>query len=130
MTSADELSGQATPEYAAGPSLAARILVLLVTGYRRFISPMMGPHCRFYPSCSAYALGAVRAHGALRGSWLTVRRLSRCHPFHPGGIDPVPLARPARARTGQPAGPAAGTAERTAAGRPAADRRTRELASG
>lgn len=103
VTSADELNGKAPPKRAAGPSAAARVLVLLVTGYRRFISPMMGPHCRFYPSCSAYALEALRAHGAVRGSWLAVRRLSRCHPFHSGGIDPVP---------------------------PAADRRTRELARG
>ena len=71
-------------------SAAAWILVGLLTVYRKFISPMLGPRCRFYPSCSAYALEAVRLHGAVRGSWLAVRRLSRCHPFHPGGLDPVP----------------------------------------
>ena len=54
--------------------------MLLIGGYRRFISPMTGPHCRFYPSCSAYALDAVLEHGALRGSWLAVRRVARCHP--------------------------------------------------
>ena len=70
-----------------------RLLVALVTAYRRFLSPLLGPRCRFAPSCSAYAVEALRAHGALRGSWLTVRRLARCHPFHPGGHDPVPPAR-------------------------------------
>jgi uncharacterized protein len=68
------------------------MLMAVITGYRRFISPLLGPHCRFAPSCSAYALEAVRVHGALRGSWLAVRRLARCHPFNPGGLDPVPPA--------------------------------------
>jgi uncharacterized protein len=130
VTSADELSGKAASVQAARPSAAARILLVLLAGYRRFVSPLLGPHCRFYPSCSAYAVEAVRGHGALRGSWLTVRRLSRCHPFHPGGLDPVPPARSARAMAGQPDRPADGTADRTAAGRTAADRRARELASG
>jgi len=71
-------------------SPAGWLLVGLLTMYRRFVSPMLGPRCRFYPSCSAYALEAVQLHGALRGSWLAVRRLSRCHPFHAGGLDPVP----------------------------------------
>jgi len=71
-------------------SPAGWLLVGLLTVYRRFISPLLGQRCRFYPSCSAYALEAVQVHGALRGSWLAVRRLSRCHPFHAGGIDPVP----------------------------------------
>ena len=71
-------------------SPAGWLLVGLLTVYRRFISPILGPRCRFYPSCSAYALEAVQVHGALRGSWLAARRLSRCHPFHPGGIDLVP----------------------------------------
>jgi uncharacterized protein len=61
-----------------------------LAGYRRFVSPLFLPRCRFYPSCSAYALEAVQVHGALRGSWLAVARLGRCHPFHAGGIDPVP----------------------------------------
>ena len=74
----------------APPSAGARILMSLIGGYRRFVSPMTGPHCRFAPSCSAYALDAVLEHGALRGSWLAVRRVARCHPFHPGGLDPVP----------------------------------------
>jgi hypothetical protein len=76
---------------------AARVLMVLLVGYRRFISPLLGPRCRFYPSCSAYALEAVQVHGALRGSWLAVCRLSRCHPFHRGGLDPVPGGRGAGA---------------------------------
>jgi uncharacterized protein len=79
-----------TGQEARPRSVPARVLVVLLTGYRRFVSPMLGQRCRFYPSCSAYALEAVQVHGALRGSWLAVRRLSRCHPFHPGGLDPVP----------------------------------------
>lgn len=75
------------------PSLLARILLLLVTGYRRCVSPLLGPHCRFAPTCSAYAGQAVLEHGALRGSWLALRRLLRCHPFSPGGHDPVPAKR-------------------------------------
>ncbi len=66
------------------------LLVLLVRAYRRLVSPLLPPACRFYPSCSAYAETALRRHGALKGSWLAARRLARCHPFHPGGIDPVP----------------------------------------
>lgn len=65
-------------------------LVLLVRLYQRLVSPLLPPACRFYPSCSQYAALALRRHGAARGTWLTVRRLCRCHPFHPGGIDPVP----------------------------------------
>jgi putative membrane protein insertion efficiency factor len=79
---------------------AGWLLVGLLTGYRRFISPLLGPRCRFYPSCSAYALEAVQLHGALRGSWLAARRLGRCHPFHPGGIDPVPGSDLAQASAG------------------------------
>ena len=75
------------------PSAAARVLVLLLNGYRRFISPLLAERCRFYPSCSAFALEAVQVHGAVRGSWLAARRLSRCHPFHAGGLDPVPAPR-------------------------------------
>lgn len=86
-------------------SPAGWLLVGLLTVYRRFVSPMLGPRCRFYPSCSAYALEAVQLHGALRGSWLAVRRLSRCHPFHAGGLDPVPGSHGAeRSAAAHPAG--------------------------
>jgi putative membrane protein insertion efficiency factor len=68
----------------------SRLLVLLVRFYQRFIGPGLPPACRFHPSCSTYAVEALDRHGAVRGGWLTLRRLGRCHPFHPGGIDPVP----------------------------------------
>jgi hypothetical protein len=71
-------------------ALPRRILVGLIRGYQKFISPGLPPACRFYPSCSQYAIEAIARHGALRGSWLAARRLARCHPFHPGGVDPVP----------------------------------------
>jgi hypothetical protein len=67
-----------------------RFLALPVVAYRRWLSPALPARCRFYPSCSAYALEALARHGALRGTGLAVRRLLRCHPFHPGGYDPVP----------------------------------------
>ncbi len=66
------------------------VLLFLVRAYRRLVSPLLPPACRFYPSCSAYAETALERHGAARGAWLAARRLARCHPFHPGGIDPVP----------------------------------------
>ena len=74
-------------------SPVVRVLLLPVRFYRKFISPALPPTCRFYPSCSAYAVEALTVHGALRGSWLTLRRLGRCGPWHPGGLDPVPPRR-------------------------------------
>jgi putative membrane protein insertion efficiency factor len=66
------------------------LLVMLVRGYQVALGPLLPSACRYYPSCSVYAIEALERHGALRGSWLTIRRLARCHPFHPGGYDPVP----------------------------------------
>jgi len=74
----------------------ARALVALVRGYQVWISPMLLPSCRFQPSCSAYAVEALQTHGAVFGSWLTLRRLLRCAPWHPGGVDEVPPARALR----------------------------------
>ena len=68
----------------------SRLLIALLRVYKGFISPMLGPRCRFVPSCSEYAMGAIARHGPLRGLWLTTTRLARCHPLHPGGYDPVP----------------------------------------
>jgi len=68
----------------------ASLLVLLIGLYRQWISPLLGPRCRFIPSCSTYGLEAIGRHGALRGSWLTLKRLLRCHPWTPCGCDPVP----------------------------------------
>jgi putative membrane protein insertion efficiency factor len=76
-----------------------RILLALAMGsirfYQRFISPLKPPTCRFYPVCSAYALEALSRHGLFKGLWLSVKRVLRCHPFHPGGFDPVPEAKSA-----------------------------------
>jgi putative membrane protein insertion efficiency factor len=65
-------------------------LVLLIRAYQLAISPMLGNRCRFYPSCSDYSMEALKRHGLLRGLWLGARRIGRCHPWHPGGYDPVP----------------------------------------
>ncbi len=70
--------------------MIARLLQLPVRLYRLVLAPVLPPSCRFYPSCSTYALQALERHGAIRGSWLTVRRLARCHPYCEGGVDPVP----------------------------------------
>jgi putative membrane protein insertion efficiency factor len=67
-----------------------QLLLLGIRGYQRFVSPVLPPACRFHPTCSAYAAGAIERHGAVRGSWLALRRLARCHPWNPGGYDPVP----------------------------------------
>ena len=66
------------------------VLIALVRFYRYAISPMLGRNCRFYPTCSEYAIEALERHGALRGGWMAVKRVGRCHPFNPGGYDPVP----------------------------------------
>jgi len=66
------------------------MLIAIVKFYQYFISPLLGNNCRFYPSCSSYSLEALQRHGAIHGSYLTFKRLLKCHPFHQGGIDPVP----------------------------------------
>jgi putative membrane protein insertion efficiency factor len=66
------------------------LLLLLIRGYQYALRPMLGANCRFYPSCSDYAREALERHGALRGTWLALRRIARCHPYHSGGFDPVP----------------------------------------
>jgi uncharacterized protein len=70
------------------------VLSVLLRVYRYAVSPMLGARCRFEPSCSRYALEAIERRGALNGSWLALRRIARCHPWHPGGYDPVPGTRP------------------------------------
>lgn len=75
-----------------------RLLIALVRGYQLFISPVLGNNCRYVPSCSAYTIEAMEKHGALKGLWLGIKRVSRCHPFHEGGYDPVPD--PERRKTG------------------------------
>lgn len=75
----------------------ARVLLLALRGYRRWISPALPPTCRFHPTCSTYAVEAIRTHGALRGAGLAAWRLLKCAPWHPGGIDPVPPRRAHRA---------------------------------
>jgi putative membrane protein insertion efficiency factor len=66
------------------------VLTSLVRGYQVVLSPLLPSVCRYYPSCSAYAVEAIEKHGARRGAWLAVKRIARCHPFRPGGYDPVP----------------------------------------
>jgi len=73
-----------------GRNVVNKVLSLLIRAYRYVVSPLLGMHCRFHPSCSAYALEALKRYGTARGAWLALRRLVRCHPWHPGGYDPLP----------------------------------------
>jgi uncharacterized protein len=70
--------------------MSAKLLLVMVRGYQRWLSPLLGANCRYLPTCSAYATEAITTHGSVRGSWLTLRRLLRCHPFGGSGFDPVP----------------------------------------
>ena len=70
--------------------VVSKVVSLFIQGYRYAVSPLLGMHCRFHPSCSAYAQEALERHGMARGVWLALKRLARCHPWHPGGHDPVP----------------------------------------
>lgn len=83
-------SPAATPVPPPPTSPLVTPLLVLLRGYQRWISPLLGPRCRFYPTCSSYALQALSAHGLLAGGWLTARRVLRCQPFAQGGVDPVP----------------------------------------
>ena len=93
---AADLPGDPTVDEGHRPSPVARIMIGALRFYKRWISPAFPPVCRFYPSCSSYGIEALQVHGVLRGSYLTVRRLLRCGPWHPGGLDPVPPRRPPR----------------------------------
>lgn len=75
-------------------AVVRRLLQAPIIVYRKVISPLKPPTCRFYPTCSEYALQAIEVHGPARGAWLAFKRICRCHPFHPGGIDHVPPKRP------------------------------------
>ncbi len=97
--SARHATDEARPD--ATPTWAAWLLMQPIVVYRRFIGPLLAPRCRFEPSCSTYALEALRRHGALRGLWLAVCRLGRCHPFNPGGYDPVPDRKASAIRHGE-----------------------------
>jgi putative membrane protein insertion efficiency factor len=66
------------------------LLLAFIRAYQYLLRPMLGSNCRFYPSCSDYAREAIERHGAIRGTWLAIKRVARCHPYHPGGFDPVP----------------------------------------
>jgi hypothetical protein len=69
--------------------LIKNILIILIRGYQKFLSPLLGKNCRFYPTCSQYAITALQKYGLLKGSFLAVKRILKCNPFHPGGYDPV-----------------------------------------
>ncbi len=87
------MSTQRSSALGAAVTKAARLVLLApIWVYRRLISPMLPQRCRYYPSCSAYAEQAIREHGPLRGTWMGMRRLARCHPWAPGGVDHVPPA--------------------------------------
>ena len=91
MHESDSLSGDPSPTlHQRLNQRVAWLLLALIGFYRRFISPILGPRCRFTPTCSAYGLEAIQKHGPWKGGWLTLKRLLRCHPFTPCGCDPVP----------------------------------------
>jgi putative membrane protein insertion efficiency factor len=68
----------------------SKLLLALIKAYRYLLSPLLGSSCRFHPSCSDYAAQAIDKHGAVHGGWLALKRIARCHPWHPGGYDPIP----------------------------------------
>lgn len=102
-TSRADIAGATTRALRALGRVPVLLLVGAVRLYQTFISPLTPPSCRYYPSCSSYAVVALQRHGLLRGSWLAARRLARCHPWTPGGIDDVPPAR--EPKPAHPVGP-------------------------
>ena len=96
--------------------MIGRALLCVISFYSRAISPALPARCRFYPSCSAYAAEAIARHGAGRGSWLALRRLVKCAPWHPGGVDLVPELRPRIERRADSSGTSAGSRSSTTAG--------------
>ena len=78
-----------------------KILIGCIRGYQLVIGPLLAPHCRFYPSCSCYAMQAIEVHGGVWGSWLSLKRLLKCHPWHLGGYDPVPVSSRLTTRHGE-----------------------------
>ena len=87
------MHGAATaPRCPSTDFVIAKLLIVLLHGYKRWISPLLGQNCRFAPTCSVYAMEAIARFGAVKGSWLALCRIGRCHPLHPGGHDPVPPA--------------------------------------
>lgn len=89
-TSITVLSRKRWKNYGAATVAGSRVLIALIRVYQRLISPLLGPHCRFTPTCSSYGIEALRRFGVIKGSWLTVKRVLKCHPLHHGGDDPVP----------------------------------------
>jgi hypothetical protein len=107
--------------------MTGRLLLRVIGFYSRAVSPALPPRCRFYPTCSAYAAEAIARHGAARGSWLALRRLVKCAPWHPGGVDLVPEARVRGAAAGTAAGgqsSSSAPAVPSPAGHPRGDRST------
>lgn len=84
------MSQQVDPKRSPRQPISRRIVLRLIRFYQRWISPVLGSNCRFYPTCSHYMYDAVEQYGIVRGGWLGLRRIARCHPFNPGGFDPVP----------------------------------------
>lgn len=90
LTSITVLSRKRWKNYGVAIVAGSRVLIALIRVYQRLISPLLGPHCRFTPTCSSYGIEALRRFGVIKGSWLTVKRVLKCHPLHHGGDDPVP----------------------------------------